>query len=57
MEVAKDFIKVAFETANGIFTPPIMKSARRRGAPVFHENLRRKVIKELQFPVIITRVV
>ena len=25
VEVAKDFIKVAFETANGIFTPPIMK--------------------------------
>jgi hypothetical protein len=24
-EVAKDFIKVAFETANGIFTPPIVK--------------------------------
>jgi hypothetical protein len=25
VEVAKDFIKVAFETANGIFTPPIVK--------------------------------
>jgi hypothetical protein len=24
-EVAKDFIKVAFETSNGIFTPPIVK--------------------------------
>jgi hypothetical protein len=25
VEVAKDFIKIAFETSNGIFTPPIVK--------------------------------